>query len=62
VREVVAGAFESPEDVEVRRFCRQGHGRGRERRLAVEPGSAQHRAGEEVRDRLQVIFVAYIPV
>lgn len=58
VGEIRDSALELPEYVEIRCLSGQRHGRRRERRFAVETGSAQHRAGKEMSDRLQVTFVA----
>ena len=50
-------AFESSEDVEIRRLGCQRHGRGGERGPAVEPGARQAGSGQEMGERLHLNLV-----
>jgi len=54
MREAHHRPFEAPEHVQVRSFGGEGHGRGSQRRLAVESCPGQNRAGQKMSDGFQV--------
>src|SRR3954447_16644929 len=54
---VVDGAFESPEDIEVRSLGGECHGRRGQRSLAIESSAGEDCASQEMSDRLQESFV-----
>src|SRR3954471_23340381 len=54
---VVDGAFESPEDIEVRSLGGECHRRRGQRSLAIESSAGEDCASQEMSDRLQESFV-----
>ena len=55
--EVVNRAFESPEDIEIRRLCGERHGRRGKCSFAIESGAGENCAGQEMGDGFQENFV-----
>jgi hypothetical protein len=53
VRESIDWPFEAPEDIEIRSFGGERHGRSRQRSLAIESGAPEHSAGQKVSDGFQ---------
>ena len=54
--ESIDRAFECADDIQIRRFGRQGHSRGGESSLAVESGAGEAGSGQEMGEGFQVEF------
>lgn len=61
MREPEDAPFEVADNVDIGRFRPEHHRDGRERSLAVEPGAAQARAGQEMGDGFQSATLADAP-
>ena len=57
MRESENWAFESSDDVEIRRLGRESHGRSGEGGLAIESGAGEAGSGQEMGERFQVVLV-----